>query len=333
MKIGISGYGRIGRNVHRMLLKEKDIDVVAINSRSSSEMRAHLLKYDTLHGQINNSITAIEDGFFVDNKFVKNISIKDSKDINWDDYDVDVVLESSGLHKTKESALGHFCKKTKSVVVSAPMKDNTKTLVFGVNEDELNKEDKIISNASCTTNCIAPVLKIISDQHGIDNVFVTSIHSFTNSQNLLDNSGRDFRRARSTTENIIPTTTGSIKATSQIIPELKGKIDGLAFRVPTPTVSICDVRLVLQSSVSEKNINDLIREKSKLDRYKNIIEVCDKPLVSADFITNSHSSILDTELTKVVGGKYVQLQLWYDNEWGYAARLIDLIKKLQKLHF
>lgn len=329
-KIGISGYGRIGRNVHRMFLNHPEIEVVAINSRADAVMRAHLLKYDTLHGTINNEITSKKNWVIVDGKKVASLSVKNPEDVNWDEYGVDLVLEASGLHKIKENSEGHLGGSVENVLVSAPMKDDTPTFVFGVNEEEIDAKISVMSNASCTTNCIAPILKILSEEYGIDNGFVTSIHSFTHSQNLLDNSGRDLRRARSTTENIIPTTTGSIRAVANILPELQGKIDGLAFRVPTPTVSICDVRLVLQKETSADDLNEFMRKKAKTKRYDKIIDVCDLPLVSADFITNSHSSILDAELTKVIDGKYAQIQLWYDNEWGYASRLVDFIERIWK---
>lgn len=330
-RIGISGYGRIGRNVHRMLIDHPNIEVMAINSRAPADMRAHLLKYDSLHGTLRDEITADEGHVTINGNKIVSLSVKETTDVPWNDYGVDLVLESSGRHKIQEEAAGHLGGSVKNVLVSAPMKDNTPTFVFGVNEEGISADIPVMSNASCTTNCIAPVLKVILEKYGIENVFVTSIHSFTASQNLLDNSGRDFRRARSTTENIIPTTTGSIKATSQILPELEGKIDGLAFRVPTPTVSICDVRLVLKEETTEEEINEYLRKASQTERYKNIIRVCDDPLVSADFVTDSHSSIVDSELTKVVGGKYVQLQLWYDNEWGYAARLIDVMERIAGL--
>lgn len=327
INIGINGYGRIGRNVHRLLLEREDMQIVAVNSRSDAKMRAHLLKYDTLHRMIPEEVHAEDDAFFVEGKRVESLSIKEADAIPWKDYGVDIVLEATGSAKTYEQASKH---QVENILVSAPMKDDTPTFVFGVNEEGIDPQaNKVMSNASCTTNCIAPPLKIISEAFGIENAFVTSIHSFTHSQNLLDNSGRDLRRARSATENVIPTTTGSIAAIGLILPELKGKIDGLAFRVPTPTVSICDVRLVLKKETTIKAFNESLREAAK-GRLKDIFDVCEEPLVSADFITNSHSSILDAELTKVIDGKYVQLQLWYDNEWAYAARIVDFLEAMGK---
>ena len=331
LKIGINGYGRIGRNMHRMLLDSPNIEVVAINSRAPARTRAHLLKYDTLHGTLPNEIASDESNIIIDGKKVASLSARNADEIGWEKYDVDVVVESTGHARTRELAERHLqSPSVRQVLVSAPMKDDTPTVVFGVNEELISRDEKVMSNASCTTNCIAPILKVLLDKYTIDNAFVTSIHSFTASQNLLDNSASDLRRARSATENIIPTTTGSIAATGLILPALKGKIDGLAFRVPTPTVSICDVRLVLGESVdtTAKEINEYLRKTSKTERYNKIFEVCDEPLVGADFRTNYHSGIVDAELTKVVGGRFVQMQIWYDNEWGYAARLIDVLKKL-----
>ena len=329
LRVGINGYGRIGRNLHRLLLGREDIAVVAINSRADAKMRAHLLKYDSLHGTIPNVISSEEDAIMVDGNRIASLSVKDPADIPWDDFGVDVVLESTGNAKTTPLAEAHLRGSVKNVLVSAPMKDDTPTFVMGVNDENFQKSISVVSNASCTTNCIAPVLKVLLDNFVLENVFVSSIHSITDSQNLLDNSGRDLRRARSAMENVIPTTTGSIAAIGLILPALKGKIDGLAFRVPTPTVSICDMRLVLDRETSAEELNQILRDASKTDRLRKIIEVCDEPLVSADFRTNSHSVIVDSELTKVVGGKYAQIQLWYDNEWGYAARLIDILEKMR----
>lgn len=329
LNIGINGYGRIGRNLHRLLLERNDIQVVAINSRADAKMRAHLLKYDSLHGTISNTISSTKNTIFVDGKEIASLSVQNPEDIPWSNFGVDVVLESTGNAKTEALAKKHLGGSVRNVLVSAPMKDSTPTFVMGVNDEHFEKTLPVVSNASCTTNCIAPILRVLLDHFTIENVFVSSIHSITDSQNLLDNSGRDLRRARSAMENVIPTTTGSIAAIGLILPELHGKIDGLAFRVPIPTVSLCDMRLVFQEETSAEEINELLREASQTPRFQRIIAICDEPLVSADFRTNSHSVILDTELTKVVGGKYAQIQLWYDNEWGYAARLIDLLEKMK----
>lgn len=331
LRVAINGYGRIGRNVHRQLLGNPNIKIVAINSRSDAEMRAHLLKYDSLHGLIENKVEVKDGNIFVDNKEIKVLSIKDIHDLPWEELEVDVVLEATGKAKTYEIAAQHLESGAKKVLVTAPMKDDTPTFVFGINEDMLTDELRVISNASCTTNCIAPVLSIIDDKYGIENCFVSSIHSFTHSQNLLDNTGRDLRRTRSAVQSVIPTTTGSIKATSQLLPNLKGKIDGLAYRVPIATSSVCDVTLTLNSKTSAEELNEFVRGKTKEERLNKIVDVCDEPLVSIDFKTNTHSSILDSISTKVLQDKHVQLLLWYDNEWGYAARLVDMLELLRKV--
>jgi glyceraldehyde 3-phosphate dehydrogenase len=330
VRLGINGYGRIGRNIHRLTLEHPGVEVVAINSRSSTEMRVHLLKYDSLHGTLPHAIKREENLFFVNGEQVQNFSIKNAEEIPWSDCNVDIVLESSGKARKKELAEKHLGGSVRNVLVTAPMKDDTPTFVFGVNEENISSRISVLSNASCTTNSIAPTLKLLSQEYGIENAFVTSIHSFTNSQNLLDNSGRDLRRSRSAVENIIPTTTGSISAVGKILPELEGKIDGLAFRIPTPTVSISDVRLVLKKKTEKEELNNFLRSAVKNHHLKKILGVSDGELVSMDFRTDSRSGIIDAPLTKVVSEKYVQIQIWYDNEWGYAARLIDVLEKLSK---
>ena len=331
IKVGLNGYGRIGRNVHRILLNHPDIEVVAINARSEdSKMRAHLLKYDSLHGKLDNDIQAGEKKITVDGKDVHCCAIKDAREIPWKECGVDIVLECTGKAKTYEMANRHLEGGVKKVLVSAPMSDDTYTFVIGVNEKELKPEYKVVSNASCTTNCIALPIKLIHEKWGILNASVSSIHSFTHSQNLLDNSGRDLRRARSAVQSVIPTTTGAIKATVKIIPALEGRLDGMAFRVPIATSSVCDISLHLENDVTEAEINDFFRGIAKDPYFDPIIDVCDEPLVSIDFKTNPHSSIIDTGLTKVADGKYVKLIAWYDNEWGYACRLVNMLELLSK---
>jgi len=333
LKIGLNGYGRIGRIVHRLTLNHPDMEVVAINARSEdAEMRAHLLKYDSVHGKISNEIHTNGDNnkIIVDGKEVRCIATKDASEIPWGDHGVDLVLECTGKAKTYDIASRHLVGGAKKVLVSAPMKDDTPTYVLGVNEKDLKADDHVISNASCTTNCIAPPIKLIHEKWGIETASVSSIHSFTHSQNLLDNSNRDLRRARSATMSVIPTTTGAVKATARIIPDLEGKLDGMAYRVPIATSSVCDVVLQLSNSVSKEEFNDYFRKISKDSYYDSIIDVCDEPLVSIDFKSNSHSSILDTDLTQVIGGRTLKMLLWYDNEWGYANRLVDMMELLAK---
>jgi glyceraldehyde 3-phosphate dehydrogenase len=315
LKIGLNGYGRIGRIVHRLSLDHPEMEIVAINARSEdAKMRSHLLKYDSVHGKIDNEISAKgDDTMVVDGKEVRLIATKDASEIPWKDHDVDLVLECTGKAKKYDIASRHLAGGAKKVLVSAPMKDDTPTYVIGVNEKDMKPEDHVISNASCTTNCIAPPIKLINDKWGIESASVSSIHSFTHSQNLLDNSNRDLRRARSATMSVIPTTTGAVKATAKIIPELEGKLDGMAYRVPIATSSVCDVVLQLKESVTKEEFNDFFRKTARDPYYEPIIDYCDEPLVSIDFKTNPHSSILDTELTQVIGDRTLKILLWYDN--------------------
>lgn len=330
IKIGLNGYGRIGRIVHRILLERKsDIEVVAINARSEdTKMRAHLLKYDSVHGKIDHDIGYNEQNIIIDGKEVRCFGVKEANEIPWKEKGVDIVLECTGKAKDYAMAAKHLETGISKVLVSAPMKDDTPTFVLGVNEKDLKPEYKVISNASCTTNCVAPVLKLIHEHWGIKTASVSSIHSFTHSQNLLDNSGRDLRRARSAVQSVIPTTTGAIKATAQIIPELEGKIDGMAYRVPIATSSLCDMVVHLEKKTTAEEVNDFFRKISRDAYYEPIIDYSDEPLVSIDFKTNPHSSIIDTELTQVTGGDFLKLVAWYDNEWGYANRLVDMMEIL-----
>lgn len=332
IKVGLNGYGRIGRLVHRILLAKKNgIEVVAINARNEdNKMRAHLLKYDSLHGNLTNEISHGDDNVVVDGKKVKCFAIKDASEIPWKDEGVNLVLECTGKAKKYDIAARHLESGVEKVLVSAPMKDDTPTFVIGVNEKDLKPEYKVISNASCTTNCIAPPIKLVHEKWGILNASVSSIHSFTHSQNLLDNSGRDLRRCRSAVQSVIPTTTGAVKATAQIIPELKGKLDGMAYRVPIATSSVCDIVLHLEKKVTEDEINSFFKEIARDPYYEPIIDYTDEPLVSIDFKTNPHSSIIDGGLTKVVGDNYLKLITWYDNEWGYANRLVDMMELMTK---
>lgn len=330
LRVAIQGYGRIGRMLHRQLIESSipEIEIVIINARSGdTKMRAHLLKYDSLHGKIHADIDSDANTIFVNGKAVKNTAVSDQTKCPWGEHDIDVVVETTGRAKTKEIAKEHLDAGAKKVLVSAPMKDDTPTFVFGVNDEGIRNELTVMSNASCTTNCIAPPLKILNDAIGIENAFVSSLHSFTHSQNLLDNTGRDLRRARSAVQSVIPTTSGAMSAISQVIPELDGKVDGLAYRVPIATSSICDIRFVFSRETTKEELNTLIRNAVKNPSLKGVLDVCDEELVSIDFKTNPHSSILDTSLTKV-HGKYAQMLFWYDNEWGYVARLVDFLKRL-----
>lgn len=333
LKIGLNGYGRIGRNVHRILLNHPDIEVVAINARSEdAQMRAHLLKYDSLHGKLPNEIYAAgnDDLIMIDGKPVKCIATKDAREVPWAENKVDIVLECTGKAKTYDIAMRHLKGGAKKVLVSAPMSDDTPTFVLGVNESDLKAEHDVISNASCTTNCIAPPLKLIHEKWGVKHASVSSIHSFTHSQNLLDNSGRDLRRARSAVQSVIPTTTGAVAATAQIIPELAGKVDGMAYRVPIATSSVSDLVITTEKPITVDEVNDFFREKAHDPYFDPVLDICDEPLVSIDFKTNTHSSIIDTALTQVTDEHCLKLICWYDNEWGYASRLVDMLELLSK---
>lgn len=332
IKVGLNGYGRIGRLVHRILLQnDLGMEIVAINARSEdTEMRSHLLKYDSLHGKLENNIRGEGNKILIDDKAVTCLAVKDAREIPWTDYGVDIVLECTGKAKTYDMAARHLETGIKKVLVSAPMKDDTPTYVIGVNDQNLKPDDKVVSNASCTTNCIAPVIKLINDKWGIKSASVSSIHSFTHSQNLLDNSGRDLRRARSAVQSVIPTTTGAVKATARIIPELEGKIDGMAYRVPIATSSVSDMVMELEKPTTKEEINDYFRKVARTPEYEDIIDYSDELLVSIDYKGNSHSSIIDTALTQVTGGTQVKLISWYDNEYGYACRLVDMMQLMMK---
>jgi len=326
IRVAIHGYGRIGRNVHRNLINHASIKVVAINARSSSsEMRVHLLKYDSLHGKCEADIKLEGETMIVNGDRISLLKEREIKNLPWQDLKVDIVIDATGVNRTYETASQHLKAGAKKVIVSAPMKDTTPTYVIGVNEDQLTADDDVISNASCTTNCIAPVLMIMDKEFGIENAMISSIHSFTTSQNILDNNGSDFRRCRSAVESVIPTTTGSVKATGLILPNLKGKLDGMAFRVPLATSSCADMTLVLKKETTADEINQKLKIASKEVRLKGILGVCEEPLVSIDFKTDPRSSIIDALSTKVVQGKYVQIIAWYDNEWAYARRLTELV--------
>lgn len=331
-RIAINGYGRIGRNVHRQLLEHysDSVVVVGVNASSTSEMRAYLLKYDSLHGKFKGEVTVKDDDTIVVNgQDVRIVKERDPAKCPWKELEVDIVIESTGHFTTSETASGHLEAGASRVIVTAPMKDNTPTFVLGINEHELTADMLIISNASCTTNCIAPVIKVIHENFGVANLLVNSVHAFTASQNLLDNKGdgNDLRRARAATMSIIPTKTGAVKACAKIFPELEGKIDGMAFRVPVPTVSCSYMAFVLKKDVTVEEINATLKKEAN-GKLKNVLAVSEEQCVSIDFQTDPHSSIVDATFTKVVDGKTVQILSWYDNEWGYAMRVTELLQKV-----
>ncbi|MDP7476844.1 MAG: type I glyceraldehyde-3-phosphate dehydrogenase [Candidatus Peribacteraceae bacterium] len=332
-RIAINGYGRIGRNVHRQLLDHyaDSVVVVGINASSTSEMREYLLKYDSLHGRFSGK-TAVKDDdtIVVNGNDVRIVKEKDPAKCPWKELDVDIVIESTGHFASTKKSQGHIDAGAKRVIITAPVKDETPSFVLGVNEDLLTGDMPIISNASCTTNCIAPVIKVIHEEFGVASLLVNSVHAFTASQNLLDNKGEgtDLRKARAATLSIIPTKTGAVLACAKIFPELKGKIDGMSFRVPVPTVSCAYMAFTLEKEATAEEINAALEKRASSGPMKTALDVCDEQCVSIDFQTNPHSSIVDETFTKVIGGKTAQVLSWYDNEWGYAMRVTELLQKV-----
>ena len=324
IKVGINGFGRIGRLILRAILEnyKNKIQVVAINDLGSIETNAHLIKYDSTHGIIQDEIKISKDGFIVGNHNIKVFAEKDPTSIPWGKVGVDVVLECTGIFLDKLSAEKHIKGGAKKVIISAPGKNVDFTIVQGVNSNELKKEHNIVSNGSCTTNCLAPVAMILEKTFGINYGYMTTIHSYTGDQKLLDTLHKDLRRARSTEGAMIPTSTGAAKAMSLVLPSLKGKLDGTAIRVPTPNVSLIDLTLVTEKEVSPESINDAMT-KAATGELKGILDVNQKPLVSKDFNHNPHSSIFDVTQTQVIKGKFSRVLSWYDNEWGFSNRMCD----------
>jgi len=326
VKVGINGFGRIGRLTLRSALeRKKDIEIVAVNDLTDPGTNAHLLKYDSSYGRYPGEVSATQDSIRVDGKEIKVIAERDPAKINWRDYGVEIIIESTGLFTDATRAAAHKQGGAKKIVISAPAKNEDITIVLGVNQDKYQPEKHhIISNASCTTNGTAPLVKVLNDSFGIRQGLMTTAHSYTNDQRLLDMYHRDLRRARAAALNIVPTTTGAARAVSLVIPELKGKLDGIALRVPTPTVSIVDfvANVAKTTTVEEVKLAFKAAAEGKL---KGILEYCDEPLVSTDFKGNPASSIFDALSTMVIGGSMVKVLAWYDNEWGYSCRLVDLV--------
>lgn len=329
LRIAINGYGRIGRIVHRQFLNRfpHDVEVVAINASSDADMRAYLLKYDSLHGRFEGDIAVEGENLMVNGKSVRVIKERDPGKCPWKELKVDLVIESTGNFDTKEEVQPHLDAGAARVLVTAPMKDKTPTFVLGVNEDLLTKDMHIVSNASCTTNCIAPVIKVLDENFGIKHLLVGSVHAFTATQNLLDNKakeGGELRRSRAATLSIIPTKTGAVKACADIFPHLKGKIDGMAFRIPIPTVSCAYMAADLRDSTTIEAVHAALEKAAAHPRMKGILAVSHDQCVSIDFQTDPHSSIVDAPSTKIVDGTMAQVLSWYDNEWGYAMRVTEM---------
>ena len=332
IKIGINGLGRIGRMVIRSIVekKNKNIEIKHINNRTDLKNCSQLLKYDSVHGKFNANIKFNEKYLFINNKKISYSRETELDKINWKKNNVDIVLECTGKYNSKEKSFQHIKNGAKKVIVSAPCKNADKTIVYGVNHRSINKNDIVISAASCTTNCLAPVAYVLNKNFKIEKGFMTTIHSYTTDQRLLDNSHKDPRRSRSAGQSIVPTSTGASKALAEIIPDLKGKIEGVAMRVPTPNVSLVDLVFNSTKDLSINKINNCFKEASKKN-LKNILEVTEEKLVSIDFNHNSNSGIVDLSLTNVVGKKMGKISAWYDNEWGFASRMCDLAEYIHKI--
>ncbi len=331
MKIAINGFGRIGRNVFKIAFDRSDIEIVAINDITNPKTLAHLLKYDSTYGKYKHSVEIDGDSIIVNGKAIRVYAERDPKNLPWKELGVDVAIESTGIFRLREQAAWHIEAGARKVVLTVPAKNKVdKTIVLGVNDEMLKPEDLVVSNASCTTNCLAPISKVLNDNFEIVEGLMTTVHSYTNDQKILDLPHSDLRRARSAALSIIPTTTGAAKAIGLVIPELDGKMNGLAMRVPTPTGSIVDLTVKLAKDASVDEVNAAMKEAAE-GKMKGVLEYCDEPIVSADIKGNSHSSIFDALSTMKVGKGFVKVLSWYDNEWGYSNRVVDLVEKLGAL--
>src|SRR6188472_2740949 len=330
IKVGINGFGRIGRNIMRAAMPYDDIDIVAVNDLTDAKTLAHLLKYDSILGNLKTDISAQGDKITVGGDEFQVLSMKDPAQLPWKSLGVDVVFESTGLFTNRDDAAKHLTAGAKKVVITAPAKKPDITVVLGVNADKYDKgRHHIISNASCTTNCLAPVAKVLHEAFGITKGWMTTIHSYTNDQQLLDLPHKDLRRARAAALSMIPTTTGAASAMGEVMPALKGRLDGFSMRVPTPNVSVVDLSAVLERTTTGEEVNAALSAAAN-GPLKGILAMSDEPLVSIDFKGNSHSSIVDTAYTKVMDGDFVKVVSWYDNEWGYSNRCVDLLHLLVK---
>ena len=330
IKVGINGFGRIGRNIMRVALGSSDLDFVAVNDLTNTATLAHLLKYDSILGNLKGKITAEGDRISVDGEQFQVLSVKDPAQLPWKDLGVDVVFECTGLFTDRDSAAKHLAAGAKKVVITAPAKKPDFSVVLGVNEEKYDpKTHHIISNASCTTNCLAPLAKVLHESFGIKKGWMTTVHSYTNDQQLLDLPHKDLRRARAAGLSIIPTTTGAASAVGEVMPELKGKLDGISMRVPTPNVSCVDLAALLDKRTTGDEVNAAFKAAAD-GPLKGIMEYVTEPLVSIDFRGNAHSSIIDAPYTKVMDGDFVKVLAWYDNEWAYSNRCVDLLRLLVK---
>ncbi|KAB8132168.1 type I glyceraldehyde-3-phosphate dehydrogenase [Gracilibacillus oryzae] len=329
VKVGINGFGRIGRNVFRQALKNDEVEVVAVNDLTDANMLAHLLKYDSVHGKLEEEVSVKGDVLVVGGKEIKVLSERDPANLGWGDLGVEIAVESTGIFTKREAAAKHLDAGAKKVIISAPATDEDITVVMGVNEDKYDPANHhVISNASCTTNCLAPYAKVLNDKFGLKRGMMTTIHSYTNDQQILDLPHKDYRRARAASENIIPTTTGAAKAVSLVLPELEGKLNGMAMRVPTPDGSLVDLVAELDKDVTVEEVNGALKEAAE-GKLKGILGYSDEPLVSVDYIGNTNSSTIDGLSTMVMEGNMVKVVSWYDNEMGYSSRVVDLAAYLK----
>jgi len=329
VKVGINGFGRIGRLVFRRGLELGGVEFVGINDLTDAKTLAHLLKYDSVHGKFNGEVYADGEYIVVNGNKIKITSERDPANLNWGELGAEVVIESTGVFRTKELCMKHIEAGAKKVILTVPPKgDIDATVVLGVNEEVLTGEEVVVSNASCTTNCLAPMVKVLNDKFGVEKGFMTTVHAYTNDQRILDLPHSDLRRARSAAVSIIPTTTGAAKAVGMVIPEMKGKLDGMALRVPTPDGSITDLVAVVKTEVTKEEVNAAFKEAAEGD-LKGIMEYSDEPLVSVDIIGNSHSNIFDS-LSTMAQGNLVKVVGWYDNEYGYSCRVVDLLLKISQ---
>ena len=328
IKVGINGLGRIGRMIVRAITenKYKDIEIKHINNRSNSEVSSLLLKHDSIHGKLKEDLKFDKNSITLNNKKISFSQETNIEDIKWNKHSVDYVFECTGKFNSKEKLSDHLKNGAKKVIVSAPCKNADKTIVYGVNEKSLNKDDKVISGASCTTNCLAPVVNILNDNFEIEKGFMTTIHAFTSDQRILDNSHKDPRRARSASQSIVPTSTGASKAIGEIIPSLKGKLEGIAMRVPTPNVSLIELVFCTKKEITKDKINS-----SFVKTSKGVIDITEEKLVSVDFNHNPFSAVIDASLTCVIGKNMGKISAWYDNEWGFSNRMCDLVRYIHKI--
>jgi glyceraldehyde 3-phosphate dehydrogenase len=331
-RIAINGFGRIGRSAFKIAFDRDDLEVVAINDPGDNKALAHLLKHDSNYGAYDHKVEFTDDSFTIDGQKIKTFSERDPSLLPWKDLNIDVVIECTGFFTKREDAQVHIKAGAKRVVISAPTKsDDVDTIVLGANEDKLDKEADIISCASCTTNSVAAVMSILDEAFGVEKAMLTTVHSYTASQRLQDGPSKDLREARNAAENIVPTTTGAAIAVAKTLPQLQGKFDGMSIRVPTPVVSISDVTALFKKDTTVEEINKVFKDAAKEPFYQGILAVSEEPLVSCDYIGNSHSGIVDLLLTNVVGGNLAKVVVWYDNEWGYSNRLVELVADVGKL--